>query len=47
MINIAVAGAAGRMGRHLVTVCQETKGVRCNAASEHAVTRYWVKTWEK
>jgi 4-hydroxy-tetrahydrodipicolinate reductase len=36
MVNIAVAGAAGRMGRHLIELCAQTDGVRCSAALEHA-----------
>ena len=36
MVRIAVAGAAGRMGRHLIEACSHTPGVRCSAAIEHA-----------
>ena len=35
MIRIAVAGAGGRMGRNLVTACQQAEGIGCTAASEH------------
>ena len=34
MIHIAIAGAAGRMGRHLLEACHHAEGVRCTAASE-------------
>jgi len=36
MVNIAVAGTAGRMGRHLIEACSQTAGVRCSGAIEHA-----------
>lgn len=36
MLNIAVAGAAGRMGRHLIQACSQAEGMRCSAALEHA-----------
>ncbi|MEE4377660.1 MAG: 4-hydroxy-tetrahydrodipicolinate reductase, partial [Candidatus Competibacteraceae bacterium] len=36
MINVAVTGAAGRMGRMLVSACQQADGVRCSAALEQA-----------
>lgn len=35
MIHVAIAGAAGRMGRHLLEACHQAEGVRCVAASEH------------
>lgn len=35
MIHVAIAGAAGRMGRHLLEACHQAEGVRCTAASEH------------
>ncbi|MFO7641691.1 MAG: 4-hydroxy-tetrahydrodipicolinate reductase [Candidatus Competibacteraceae bacterium] len=35
MIHVAIAGAAGRMGRHLLEACQQAGGVCCTAASEH------------
>lgn len=34
MLRVAVAGAAGRMGKTLIEACQQTEGVRCTAASE-------------
>jgi 4-hydroxy-tetrahydrodipicolinate reductase len=36
MINVAIAGAAGRMGRNLLDACNQAEGVRCTAASECA-----------
>jgi 4-hydroxy-tetrahydrodipicolinate reductase len=36
MINVAITGAAGRMGRMLVAACQEADEVRCSAAIERA-----------
>lgn len=36
MARIAVAGAAGRMGRHLVEACSRIDGVSCTAATEYA-----------
>ena len=36
MADIAVAGAAGRMGRYLIQACSQTDGARCAVASEHA-----------
>lgn len=36
MINIAVTGAAGRMGRTLIEACQANTGVQCTAALEVA-----------
>ena len=36
MLRIAIAGAAGRMGRHLVEACTQTPEVQCSAAIEHA-----------
>lgn len=36
MVRIAVAGAAGRMGRHLIEACSQTPDVRCGAAIEQA-----------
>ncbi|MFO1371711.1 MAG: 4-hydroxy-tetrahydrodipicolinate reductase [Candidatus Competibacteraceae bacterium] len=35
MLRVAIAGGAGRMGRHLLDACSQTEGVRCTAASEH------------
>lgn len=35
MIHVAITGAAGRMGRHLLDACQQTEEVRCTVASEH------------
>jgi 4-hydroxy-tetrahydrodipicolinate reductase len=35
MIRIAIAGAAGRMGRSLVQACQQAEGVQLTAALEH------------
>lgn len=35
MTRIAVVGAAGRMGRNLVTACAETEGVKLTQAVEH------------
>ena len=35
MIHIAIAGAAGRMGRHLLEACHQVEGMRCTVASEH------------
>jgi 4-hydroxy-tetrahydrodipicolinate reductase len=34
MLRVAVAGAAGRMGRNLVTACGQFDQVRCSVASE-------------
>lgn len=36
MIRVAIAGAAGRMGRILLDACKQTEGVRCTAASEYS-----------
>lgn len=36
MIRIAVAGAAGRMGKTILEVCRDTDGVDVGAAIEHA-----------
>jgi 4-hydroxy-tetrahydrodipicolinate reductase len=36
MIHVAIAGAAGRMGRNLLDACRQSEGVRCTAASEQA-----------
>jgi 4-hydroxy-tetrahydrodipicolinate reductase len=36
MVRVAIAGAAGRMGRILLDACNRADGVRCAAASEHA-----------
>jgi len=36
MVRVAIAGAAGRMGRILLDACNRADGVRCTAASEHA-----------
>ncbi|MEX2524186.1 MAG: 4-hydroxy-tetrahydrodipicolinate reductase [Gammaproteobacteria bacterium] len=38
MIRIAVAGAAGRMGKTILEVCRETDGVVVGAAIEHAAS---------
>ncbi len=35
MVHIAIAGAAGRMGRNLLDACAQTEGVRCTVASEY------------
>lgn len=35
MIHVAIAGAAGRMGRHLLEACHSIEGIRCTVASEH------------
>ncbi len=35
MVRIAVAGAAGRMGKHLIDACQQTEGACCSAALDH------------
>ncbi len=35
MIHVAIAGAAGRMGRHLLEACHQVEGMRCTVASEH------------
>lgn len=35
MLNIAVTGAAGRMGRHLIQACYENPGCQLGAAIEH------------
>lgn len=35
MIRVAIAGAAGRMGRHLLDACSQVEGIGCTAASEH------------
>jgi 4-hydroxy-tetrahydrodipicolinate reductase len=34
MINIAITGAAGRMGRTLIEACARAEGLRLNAAVE-------------
>lgn len=36
MINIAVTGAAGRMGRTLINACNQADGCQLSAAIEHA-----------
>ncbi|MFO1433959.1 MAG: 4-hydroxy-tetrahydrodipicolinate reductase [Candidatus Competibacteraceae bacterium] len=36
MIRIAVAGAAGRMGRTVVAACQQADNIRCTVALERA-----------
>ncbi|HCB14424.1 MAG TPA: 4-hydroxy-tetrahydrodipicolinate reductase [Gammaproteobacteria bacterium] len=36
MIHVAIAGAAGRMGRNLLDACRQVEGVRCTVASEQA-----------
>ena len=35
MISVAITGAAGRMGRHLLDACQQSDEVRCTVAVEH------------
>lgn len=35
MIHVAITGAAGRMGRHLIGVCHQIEGMRCTVALEH------------
>jgi 4-hydroxy-tetrahydrodipicolinate reductase len=35
MIHIAITGAAGRMGRHLIEACSQLDGIHCAVASEH------------
>lgn len=35
MLRIAVAGAAGRMGRTVIEACQQAENVVCSAALEH------------
>ena len=35
MIHVAIAGAAGRMGRHLLEACHQVEGMCCTVASEH------------
>ncbi|MCP5419955.1 MAG: 4-hydroxy-tetrahydrodipicolinate reductase [Gammaproteobacteria bacterium] len=35
MIDIAVAGAGGRMGRTIIAACQEAEQIQCKAALEH------------
>ena len=35
MVDIAVAGAAGRMGRYLIEACTQAENARCSAATEH------------
>lgn len=34
MIGVAITGAAGRMGRHLLEACNQSAQVRCTAAAE-------------
>jgi len=34
MVRVAVAGAAGRMGRNLIVACRQAEGVSCTVASE-------------
>ncbi len=36
MVRIAVAGAAGRMGRNVIAACQQAGNVRCTAALERS-----------
>ena len=36
MTRVAIAGAAGRMGRNLVTACHQHPGLKVTVASEHA-----------
>ncbi len=38
MIRVAVAGAAGRMGKNLVQAIQDTAGMELGAATEHAAS---------
>lgn len=35
MIKIAIVGAAGRMGKTLVTACHETDGIELSVATEY------------
>lgn len=35
MIHVAIAGAAGRMGRQLLDACSRVESIRCSVASEH------------
>jgi 4-hydroxy-tetrahydrodipicolinate reductase len=35
MVRVAVTGAAGRMGRNVITACQQAEDVVCTAASEN------------
>ena len=35
MIDVAVAGAAGRMGRNLIDACRQVGDLQCTVASEH------------
>ena len=35
MIHVAITGAAGRMGRHLIDACHQIEDIRCTVASEH------------
>jgi len=35
MIDLAIAGAAGRMGRYLLDACRQAEGMRCTVALEH------------
>jgi 4-hydroxy-tetrahydrodipicolinate reductase len=35
MIHVAIAGAAGRMGRNLLDACQQTENLQCTVALEH------------
>ena len=35
MIHVAITGAAGRMGRHLIDACHQIEDMRCTVASEH------------
>ncbi len=35
MIHVAIAGAAGRMGRHLFEACHPVEGMCCTVALEH------------
>lgn len=35
MIHVAIAGAAGRMGRQLLDACGRVENIRCRVASEH------------
>lgn len=40
MIQIAITGAAGRMGRHLLDACHQSGDMCCTVASEHPDSRF-------
>lgn len=40
MIHIAITGAAGRMGRHLLDAGHQSEEMRCTVASEHPDSRF-------